>query len=449
MIRFTLVIAILVLTLLLILANTRLSSFIIKGPAVATGMGAKLLCSAEHVMASDRQQAFDDVAQYSPVFGQLSVDYDASLPGVTTSLFGIKESTAIFRPGIGCAIEFPNESARYRVVTRPLPASDAPWPAGSTVNSANPRLQAAVTELVNRDNTQGLNSRALLVAHRGEIVAEAYAQGATAHTPLLGWSMAKSFTAILLGNLEMRGMIDLNAAPDFPEWSNDSRSDIRINHLLTMTDGLDFSEQYNPGDDSTRMLFTEPSASDYVLSKSALHEPGTHFNYSSGTANLLARIYGDTLGSPQAAYDHMVDAVFTPMGFQHATLEMDAAGHFVGSSYLYASARDWARMGQLVLNGGTLNGHRIVTEQWVTRATQPNTSANEKAYGFQWWLNSGDDELRFPDLPGEAFFANGNRQQVVMVFPKQQTVIVRLGWTEGSYPVNDRFREILSELSEE
>ena len=280
-------------------------------------------------------------------------------------------------------------------------------------------------------------------------MAEAYGQGATPSTPLLGWSMAKSFTAILLGNLEMRGMIDLNAAPDFPEWSNDSRSDIRINHLLTMTDGLDFSEQYNPGDDSTRMLFTEPSASDYVLSKSALHAPGTHFNYSSGTANLLARIYGDTLGSPQAAYDHLLDAVLTPMGFQHATLEMDAAGHFVGSSYLYASARDWARMGQLMLNGGTLNGHRIVTEQWVTRATQPNTSANEKAYGFQWWLNSGDDQIRFPDLPSEAFFANGNRQQIVMVIPSQESVILRLGWTEGSYPVNDRFREILSKLSEE
>ena len=126
---------------------------------------------------------------------------------------------------------------------------------------------------------------------------------------------------------------------------------------------------------------------------------------------------------------------------------MDAAGHFVGSSYLYASARDWARMGQLMLNGGTLNGHRIVTEQWVTRATQPNTSANEKAYGFQWWLNSGDDQLRFPDLPSEAFFANGNRQQIVMVVPSQESVILRLGWTEGSYPVNDRFREILSKLS--
>ena len=98
--------------------------------------------------------------------------------------------------------------------------------------------------------------------------------------------------------------------------------------------------------------------------------------------------------------------------------------------------------------GGTLNGHRIVTEQWVTRATQPNTSANEKAYGFQWWLNAGDDQLRFPDLPSEAFIANGNRQQIVMVVPSQESVILRLGWTEGSYPVNDRFREILSKLSD-
>lgn len=195
------------------------------------------------------------------------------------------------------------------------------------------------------------------------------------------------------------------------------------------------------------MLFRVASASDYAMQSNARRTPGTYFSYSSGTANLLARLHRDTLGSPQAAYDDLIDNIFSPMGMQHATLEMDAGGSFVGSSYLYASGRDWARMGQLMLNGGSLNGQQIVTNDWVQRATTPNDSDNEKAYGYQWWLNAGDASLRFPSLPADAYFANGNRQQVVMVFPSFNAVIVRLGWTSGWYPVDERFESLLLELA--
>ena len=118
----------------------------------------------------------------------------------------------------------------------------------------------------------------------------------------------------------------------------------------------------------------------------------------------------------------------------------------MGSSYFYASARDWARMGQLMLNGGVINGHRLVTKDWVARATSPNQSENDKAYGYQWWLNRGNESLRFPELPEDVYYANGNRQQLVMVFPSQQAVIVRLGWTSGRYPVADNFAQILEAL---
>lgn len=134
------------------------------------------------------------------------------------------------------------------------------------------------------------------------------------------------------------------------------------------------------------------------------------------------------------------------MGFQNAIFETDASGVFVGSSYLYASARDWARLGQLMLNQGELNGHRIVTEDWVSRALTPNTSENEKSYGYQWWLNKGDEQLRYPDLPEDMFYASGNRKQIVMVFPSFNAVIVRLGWTVGNYPTSENFIEILGAL---
>ena len=103
-------------------------------------------------------------------------------------------------------------------------------------------------------------------------------------------------------------------------------------------------------------------------------------------------------------------------------------------------------MGQLMLNGGVINGHRLVTEDWVARATSPNQSENDKAYGYQWWLNRGNESLRFPELPEDVYYANGNRQQLVMVFPSQQAVIVRLGWTSGRYPVAENFARVLEAL---
>jgi CubicO group peptidase (beta-lactamase class C family) len=197
-------------------------------------------------------------------------------------------------------------------------------------------LQRLVESQVSLDNELGLNTRALLVVKSGAIVAEAYAQGANAATPLLGWSMAKSLTSVMLGNLEMRGQIDLDTKPDFSNWIGDSRMDITITNLLTMTDGLDFSEDYNPGDDATTMLFTSPSASEFTLAKALAHKPGSYFNYSSGTANILARIYTDALGGVQPAYDNYMDQIAAPLGFQNAVFEVDASGVFFGSSYLGA-----------------------------------------------------------------------------------------------------------------
>lgn len=301
--------------------------------------------------------------------------------------------------------------------------------------------------MVSQDNDIGLNTRALLVVKNGDIIAETYAQGAGPDTPLLGWSMAKSLMSVMLGNLAYRGLLDADEMPGFDSWADDERADIRIRDLLTMTDGLDFSEQYNPGDDATAMLFTEASASGYAIGRPALHPPGTHYNYSSGSANILSRVYfnrtGGTLADSLADYRRHIAG---PMSFQHAVFEPDARGVLVGSSYFYASTRDWARLGQMMLQGGVLNGERVVSEDWVAQSTRPNNSDNQKAYGYQWWLNTGNAALRWPDLPADAYAARGNREQRLMVIPSQNLVIVRLGWTSGSYPTNDRFTEIVEAL---
>jgi CubicO group peptidase (beta-lactamase class C family) len=421
-------------------------SYLMAAPGVATGIGSKLLCSARYVSGFSQQQSFEDLVQYSGILQELTVEYDDVQKSVTTSLFGLSEKTANYLPNIGCAIDYSGFNQRASLQTEQVPASEAAWPAGGTVGTADSDMEGLLERLLATDNEEGFNTRAFLVAHRGKVIAEAYGQGADADTPLLGWSMAKSLTAIMLANLEYRGTLDLGAAPEFELWQGDERSQIRISDMLTMTDGLAFSEEYNPGDDATAMLFTKPSSSDFVMDKAALYSPGSRFNYSSGTANLLARIYFDKAGGNQENYDAYMESIHQSLAFQNAIFEVDASGVFMGSSYLYASARDWARIGQLMLNGGTINGQRIMAEDWVSRATTPNTSENQRAYGYQWWLNRGNEELRWPNIPAGAYSGQGNRQQYLMVIPSLDLVIVRLGWTAGGYPVNDIFSEIIRSL---
>jgi CubicO group peptidase (beta-lactamase class C family) len=440
---------IIMLLLAVLFGNGITPAYIISAPGVASGMGAKLLCSARYVSGFSQQQAFADLVKYSAVLDRLDVSYDEEARTVRTSFFGMAPTTASYIEGLGCANDYNGYSQRSDLSHAALPVLTSRWPHGNRVETIDNTLQSLTDALIAQDNSAGLDTRALLVVHEGNIVAESYAQGATADTPLLGWSMAKSLTAVMIGNLEYRGLLNADAAAGFEQWQNDNRRDITIKQLLTMTDGLDFSEAYNPGDDATAMLFTEPSSSDYALARSLAEQPGSHFNYSSGTANILSRLHFETTGGTLAAsmQDYRTH-IAVPLSFQHSVFETDASGVFMGSSYLYASARDWARLGQMMLNNGVLNGVRLVSEQWVVQSVQPNNSLNSQAYGYQWWLNSNGSgtAVRWPELPVDAYAAQGNRQQFIMIIPSTNTVIVRLGWTSGAYPASSRFAQIVQAL---
>lgn len=414
-------------------------------PAVATGIGAKLLCSSRYVSGFDEERGFADLIQYSPILEALTVRYDDLSGSVMTDLYGFARTTASYRDGLGCAIDYPDFGDRRPALDWPSPSAQAPWPAGDQVPEPDPALQSLLQSMLARDNDQGLQSRAFLVVKDGTVLAEAYADGISPQTPLLGWSMSKSLISVMLGNLEYRNLLDIDSSPGFSEWQQDVRRRIRVRDLLTMTDGLTFIEDYQPGDDVTAMLFTEPDGSAYALTRPLAVPPGTLFHYSSGTANLLSYLHHLRTGDdPVESLTDYMTHIHIPMGFQHAIFERDASGVLVGSSYLHASARDWARLGQLMLDNGVINGQRLVRTDWVARATAPNSSRNEKAYGYQWWLNQGDAELRWPSLPAEAYAAQGNRQQWLMVIPSAGLVIVRLGWTSGGYPVDARFAELLT-----
>ncbi len=411
---------------------------------VATGLGAKLTCSAHYVSGFDAAKAVSDMTAYSPAYEMLEVSYTPENRQAVASLPLIGSKAASYRPGLGCTLDLPGAELLDAVTVPVVAGSDLPWPAGAdTQGQGRPAAQAALAALLARDTQEGEDTRALVMVRGGEIIAEAYAPGITPDTPLLGWSMGKSVTAILLGLLERDGELNVDETALFPQWQDSPRTAISVENLLQMSSGLAWVEEYTPGTDVSRMLASEASASALALDKALQDQPGTRFYYSSGTTNLLARLLSNRLGGTQATVEFVFQRLFEPLGMHRSVFELDASGVLVGSSYPYFSARDWARLGQLLLNEGELNGYRLLSADWVHRAISPNASDNDPRYGYQIWLNGGGDSLRWPDLPEDSYAMQGNRGQIVLVIPSLDTVIVRLGWSPAEYPRSSRFAELL------
>ena len=410
--------------------------------AVATGMGAKLGCSAHFVSGHDRQQILEDLASYTPINRRLTLEFSDNR--ARASLFGLAATSATWRPGLGCTLDIGDTTALDTlVVDRDWAAAQQPAPA-LQVDAA---LQAAVATLLAADQAAGLQTRALLVLQDGTLAAESYARGFGPDSPMLGWSMGKSVVAILFGRMEALGLLPADPpTPLFAAWAGDERRELTLQQLLQMTSGLDWDETYAPGSDSTRMLFQAHSAANLAMVSPLAHTPGSTFSYSSGTTNLLARYLHDRLGGPQAQLDFLHRELLQPLGLDRMLLEMDPSGVLVGSSYVYGSARDWAQLGQLLLDRGRSNGTQLLSADWVARATRPNSSDNDPRYGYQLWLNGGGDSLRWPDLPADAYAMQGNRGQVVMIVPSRAAVLVRLGWTAGDYPVSAGLGSLLAAL---
>jgi CubicO group peptidase (beta-lactamase class C family) len=414
-------------------------------PVMAAGLGAKLGCSHRFISGIDAKQVMADLESYSPAYGWLDLHYDDVAKTARADFASLGSATATFRPGLGCTLDIGDTSPLNGVTVPPLMSGDSPWPSGSRVQTIKPGVQEALDAMLTADNEEGYQTRALLLVRDGEIIAESYANGFGADTPLLGWSMGKTLTAMLFGTLEYQQLASPGESRLFSAWDGDDRSGITLEALLRMSSGLAFDETYAPGSDATRMLFLSHSASSVPLVQPLVHPPGTYFAYSSGTTNMLSKLFIERVGgSLQHGVDYLHREFLAPLSLAHTILEPDPGGVFVGSSYIYATARDWARMGQLLLAGGELNGRRLFSGDWVERAVRPNSSGNDPRYGYQLWLNSGGSEPRWAGLPADAYAMLGNRSQVVMMVPSAGAIIVRLGWSAADYPVAQKFGAILS-----
>jgi CubicO group peptidase (beta-lactamase class C family) len=321
----------------------------------------------------------------------------------------------------------------------PWPTAD--WPIGEALaGPAADHLDAAFApDALDRIG----RTDAMLVVQGGRIVYERYGEGLTAENTFPSWSKAKSMTHALTGLLVGDGLVDIDAPADVPEWrgEGDPRGAITLDQLLRMSSGLKFTEEYDSEQpsDVIEMLFGSGQADTAAFAANfpLAHEPGAVMAYSSGTTNIIARALARALGAHGPDFEaFMRRRLFEPLGMTSPIPKFDDAGTFIGSSFCFCTARDFARFGLLYLRGGVWEDRLLLPEGWVdyARTRTPAAHDNAEPYGAQWWLGLGG--------PG-SFSANGYDGQYTVVVPDLDLVLVRHGATPAE--LKDHLRTFVGE----
>jgi CubicO group peptidase (beta-lactamase class C family) len=417
---------------------------------VGAGYTAMIVCSnvflagreADVVLQTDVQ------APGNPLLRLMQVSVDRVRGEVRAGLFGfIGGGLAVFRRDTGCTVlpdgkldRVADDSAgtpgaahgtSAAVATAAVVApSDAPWPEGDEALT-DPSLVPILAD----ETLAGPGMRAIVVVHAGHLVAERYAEGFGPRTPQLGWSMTKSVTAALIGILVKDGRVttDQSVGPSLHWPSGDPRAKITIADLLAMSSGLRFNEAYGAVSDVTRMLYLEPDMAAFASAQPLVNPVGTVWSYSSGSAVLLSRIFQTAAGAD--ALTIVRQRLFGRLGMTSAVMETDERGTLVGSSYLYATPRDWARFGLLLADDGVWQGQEILPHGYVAMMASPApASGGEYGRGLVWrWAIHDDTPGVNPDaafgIPADAFWMLGHDGQSVTIIPSLALVIVRLGLT--------------------
>ena len=404
--------------------------------AAGAGYRAKVLCTG--IFGSGRpfdlhlsQQISADSYWLLRPF-RVRIDYQQR--SVTASLLGTRPRTAIHRDGLGATL----------LSTQPLAALgtslEAHAPAQQTASRRDwrtrphtPALQRIVDNAFGEPNPRRLRrTYGVVVVQDGEIIAERYAPGITAETALPGWSMTKGVLNALVGILVGEGRLALDQRELLPQWHRpDPRAEISLEDLLRMRSGLRFSEVYrNPWSDVLHMLYRSHDAGGYAATRPLDATPGSVWQYSSGTTNILSNIIRRAVGDAQYR-DWPRRVLFDPLAMTSAVMEPDGSGTFVCSSFMLATARDWARFGQLYLGDGRCGDRVILPTDWVRFSTTPTPQSPQGRYGAHWWLKlnpdiGGDSEAARRIAP-DAFFAVGHEGQTLSIIPSKRLVVVRLG----------------------
>ena len=402
---------------------------------IISGYAAKNVASGvflAHRSAASMNQ-YDNSA---PLIEIASTEIDESEQSASSTVYGMMERTAVYRDGLGAVLI--NDDYDPKALTirpqRNQPVDTIPYPYGQAApldtvlaDVDMDQINKAIAMAFAEPETQ--KTRTFLILYKGHLIAEKYIDGFDKDTPILGWSMTKSVLATCYGVLEHQGKLEMDWPAPIPEWKDDERKNITLNHLLRMQSGLAWDEDYSGISDVTRMLFLDSDMTQAQRDKKAIAKPTEVWNYSSGTTNLLSGILKQQFRSHQEYLDFPYSALIDKIGMYSMVMEADIAGNYVGSSYAWASTRDWARFGQLHLDKGNWNGEQLFDASWIDYITTPTANSNG-TYGAHFWLNA---EGKYPDVPRDMFSCNGFEGQHVFMIPSKDLVVVRTGLAEEPY----------------
>lgn len=413
---------------------------------IISGFSAKSTSSS--VFVANRTLAFTDATDnnFSPI--NLAADkVNADEKYATASTLGLLTRKAVYREGLGSVLvtkDF-DTSKKQLIPKRSISNDSIAYPYGNAPqkdsvfsNVDYKKLNTVVSSLFE----DRYETRAVLVLHKNQIIAEKYGKGFDKNSRILGWSMTKSILSTVYGIMQYQGKLNVQDKAPVAEWQKDERKDITLHNLLQMNSGLEWDENYDAISDVTKMLFLEKDMTKMQREKPLAATPNTSWNYSSGTTNLLSGILRQELGTQQEYLDYWYTELIDKIGMNSMILETDMAGHYVGSSYAWATARDWGKFGSLYLHKGNWNGTQIFAPEWAEYVAQPTPTSNG-TYGAQFWLNA---EGEMKDVPTNMFYADGYQGQRVYIFPDEDMVIVRFGLKK--YDENTFLKGILESIQE-
>jgi CubicO group peptidase (beta-lactamase class C family) len=424
------------LTFILVLIITVFSYISYLSPGI-TGYAAKYLASGVFVAGRTQESLEKEELNFFPVKYSSNI-IDSEKMTVTSKLLGIWKSKAVYNEGLGATLvrDFPlDDVLALDYPDVPLPQGDPdtiPWPVGDRLSDSVPaginmEVLNSMLDNVFEDTVAYKGTFAVTVVYRDQIVAERYRNDMGPENLFLSWSMAKSFTNAMVGSMVREGLIDINNPVSIDEWAKDGRRDITLDDLMQMTSGLEFSEAYYKArlTNTTTMLLKNGDMGDYAVSKKLLFKPDSVWSYSSGSSNIIQYYLRTAFSSHDEYLAWPRRAIFNKTGMRSVVWEVDASGTFVGSSYLYATMRDYARFGLLYLHNGNWLGEQIFPEDWVRYTTTPAPGSGGE-YGALFWLNKSGE---FPDLPDDLYYCDGYEGQRIFILPGQELVIVRTGYS--------------------
>jgi CubicO group peptidase (beta-lactamase class C family) len=425
---------------------------------IITAYAAKGMCSSVFLANKQPDRIITEDLSFFPINMAITrIDYEEK--SATSTVFGLAKRKAVFREGHGSVIvlKTPKEELKNSGFRIPEPGYSQdimPWPEGDIIADTLPagvnmaRLHELIDTCFDAPGSEPFKKTlGIAVVYKNQLIAEKYLHGYDHNTLFHGWSMTKSITGAWAGILADNGKLSLEEPVGIEAWENDERENITVKNVIQMSTGLDWYENYFTISDATVMLMQNEDMLASVTDNMLENSPGTHWNYSSGDANLLSGIIRNRINNDTEYHAGIYRELLYPIGMLNTKVETDASGLFVASSYSYGTTRDWARFGLLFLNEGIFAGDTILSQEWVDFMKTPVEPSNGK-YAGTFWLQEPEEKNALVDVPSDIFFADGFLGQRIYIVPSKNLVAVRMGYGMGNFSMNDFLREVIETLPE-